>query len=141
MNNNWTDILQNNIDMMESTMDLVEDFVNFGTKQVSLVFGENSAFSRLIISGFGPLVENIDSIFGALESVITFKRNILDTFLSDNYDREKLLREILIKLILNPIFNNLSGLAICLVNSNDLLLVTLEKLYCNCNSIQQHDCS
>ena len=97
--------------MMENTMDLVEDFVNFGTKQVmkmmmllimssmmmgmmqvSLVFGENSALSRLILSGFGPLVENIDSIFNALESLINFKRNILDTFLSENYDREKLLR-------------------------------------------------
>ena len=122
-------------------MDLVEDFVTFGSQQVSLVFGEDSALSKLILGGFGPLVENIDSIFGALESVITFKRNILDTFLSDNYDREKLLREILIKSISNPIFNNLSGLAICLVNSNDLLLVTLEKLHCNCNSIQQHDCS
>ena len=109
--NPCADILQNNINMMENTMDLVEDFVNFGTKQVmkmmmllimssmmmgmmqvSLVFGENSALSRLILSGFGPLVENIDSIFNALESLINFKRNILDTFLSENYDREKLLR-------------------------------------------------
>ena len=79
--------------MMENTMDLVEDFVNFGTKQVSLVFGEDSALSRLIIGGFGPLLENIDSIFNALESLISFKRNILDTFLSDNYDRDKLLRK------------------------------------------------
>ena len=78
---------------MENTMDLVEDFVNFGTKQVSLVFGEDSALSRLIIGGFGPLLENIDSIFNALESLISFKRNILDTFLSDNYDRDKLLRK------------------------------------------------
>ena len=89
----FKDILQNNINMMENTMDLVEDFVNFGTKQVSLVFGEDSALSRLIIGGFGPLLENIDSIFNALESLISFKRNILDTFLSDNYDRDKLLRK------------------------------------------------
>ena len=82
---------------MESTMDLVEDFVNFGTKQASLVFGENSALSQLILSGFGPLIENIDSIFNALESLINFKRNILDTFLSENYDREKLLRKLPIK--------------------------------------------
>lgn len=85
--------------MMESTMDLVEDFVNFGTKQASLVFGENSALSELILSGFGPLIENIDSIFNALESLINFKRNILDTFLSENYDREKLLRKLPIKSI------------------------------------------
>lgn len=84
---------------MESTMDLVEDFVNFGTKQASLVFGENSALSELILSGFGPLIENIDSIFNALESLINFKRNILDTFLSENYDREKLLRKLPIKSI------------------------------------------
>lgn len=90
----FLDILQNNIHMMENTMDLVEDFVNFGTKQASLVFGENSALSELILSGFGPLIENIDSIFNALESLINFKRNILDTFLSENYDREKLLRNI-----------------------------------------------
>ena len=83
--------------MMENTMDLVEDFVNFGTKQASLVFGENSALSELILSGFGPLIENIDSIFNALESLINFKRNILDTFLSENYDREKLLRKLPIK--------------------------------------------
>lgn len=82
---------------MENTMDLVEDFVNFGTKQASLVFGENSALSELILSGFGPLIENIDSIFNALESLINFKRNILDTFLSENYDREKLLRKLPIK--------------------------------------------
>ena len=74
-------------------MDLVEDFVNFGSKQVSLVFGEHSSLSKLILSGFGPLVENIDSLFTALESLINFKRNILDTFLSENYDREKLLRK------------------------------------------------
>ena len=93
LTNFFQDILQNNINMMENTMDLVEDFVNFGTKQVSLVFGEDSALSRLILSGFGPLVENVDSIFNALESLISFKRNILDTFLSDNYDRDKLLRK------------------------------------------------
>ena len=93
------DILQNNINMMESTMDLVEDFVNFGTKQASLVFGENSALTQLILSGFGPLIENIDSIFNALESLINFKRNILDTFLSENYDREKLLRKFSIQFI------------------------------------------
>ena len=80
-------------------MDLVEDFVNFGAKQVSLVFGENSSLSRLILSGFGPLVENIDSLFNALESLINFKRNILDTFLSENYDREKLLRKTSIKIL------------------------------------------
>ena len=83
-------------------MDLVEDFVNFGTKQASLVFGENSALSQLILSGFGPLIENIDSIFNALESLINFKRNILDTFLSENYDREKLLRKSPIKPIHSP---------------------------------------
>ena len=93
------DILQNNINMMESTMDLVEDFVNFGTKQASLVFGENSALTQLILSGFGPLIENIDSIFNALESLINFKRNILDAFLSENYDREKLLRKFSIQFI------------------------------------------
>ena len=78
-------------------MDLVEDFVTFGSQQVSLVFGENSAVSKLIIGGFSPLVENIDSIFTALESLINFKRNILDTFLSENYDRDKLLRKVLDK--------------------------------------------
>ena len=78
-------------------MDLVEDFVTFGSQQVSLVFGENSALSKLILGGFGPLVENIDNIFAALESLINFKRNMLDTFLSENYDRDKLLREVLSK--------------------------------------------
>ena len=91
------DILQNNINMMENTMDLVEDFVTFGSQQVSLVFGENSAVSKLIIGGFSPLVENVDNIFAALESLINFKRNILDTFLSENYDRDKLLRKVLDK--------------------------------------------
>ena len=83
--------------MMENTMDLVEDFVTFGSQQVSLVFGEDSALSKLILGGFGPLVENIDSIFSALESLINFKRNMLETFLSENYDRDKLLREVLSK--------------------------------------------
>ena len=78
-------------------MDLVEDFVTFGSQQVSLVFGEDSALSKLILGGFGPLVENIDSIFSALESLINFKRNMLETFLSENYDRDKLLREVLSK--------------------------------------------
>ena len=78
-------------------MDLVEDFVTFGSQQVSLVFGEDSALSKLILGGFGPLVENMDSIFSALESLINFKRNMLETFLSENYDRDKLLREVLSK--------------------------------------------
>ena len=94
------DILQNNINMMENTMDLVEDFVTFGTQQVSLVFGEDSALSKLILSGFGPLVENMDNIFTALESLINFKRNILDTFLSENYDRDKLLRKFSVKIMI-----------------------------------------
>ena len=67
-------------------MDLVEDFVTFGSQQVSLVFGENSALSKLILGGFSPLVENIDSIFAALESLINFKRNIysLESDLQDH---------------------------------------------------------
>lgn len=91
---NFLDVVQNNIDMMESTVELVEDLVNFGADQVSLVFGETSAFNQIFISGFTPLIDNMDSIFGALENLIDFKRNTLDTFLSDNYDRNKLLKNI-----------------------------------------------
>ena len=91
---NFLDVVQNNIDMMESTVELVEDLVNFGADQVSLVFGETSALNNIFISGFTPLIDNIDSIFGALENLIDFKRNTLDTFLSDNSDRNKLLKNI-----------------------------------------------
>ena len=90
----FLDVLQNNINMMESTVSLVEDLVNFGAEQVSLVFGETSALNKIFISGFAPLISNIDSIFGALENLIDFKRNTLDTFLSENYDRNKLLKNI-----------------------------------------------
>lgn len=91
---NFLDVVQNNIDMMESTVALVEDLVNFGAKQVSLVFGETSALNKIFVSGFTPLIDNFDSLFGALENLIDFKRNTLDTFLSDNYDRNKLLKNI-----------------------------------------------
>ena len=91
---NFLDVVQNNIDLMESNVELVEDLVNFGADQVSLVFGETSAFNQIFISGFTPLIDNMDSIFGALENLIDFKRNTLDTFLSDNYDRNKLLKNI-----------------------------------------------
>ena len=91
---NFLDVVQNNIDMMETTVALVEDLVSFGADQVSLVFGETSALNNIFISGFTPLIDNIDSIFGALENLIDFKRNTLDTFLSDNYDRNKLLKNI-----------------------------------------------
>ena len=90
----FLDVLQNNINMMESTVSLVEDLVNFGAEQVSLVFGETSALNKIFISGFAPMMSNIDSIFGALEDLVKFKRNALDTFLSENYDREKLLKNI-----------------------------------------------
>ena len=91
---NFLDIIQNNIDMMENTVDLVKDVVDFGGEQVSLVFGENSALHRIFISGFTPLIDNIDSIFTALENLVEFKRNTLDSFLSENYDRNKLLKNI-----------------------------------------------
>ena len=90
----FLDIIQNNIDMMESTVSLVEDLVNFGAEQVSLVFGETSALNKIFISGFTPLIDNIDNIFGALENLIDFKRKTLDAFLSENYDRNKLLKNI-----------------------------------------------
>ena len=90
----FLDIIQNNIEMMESTVDLVEDVVDFGAEQVSLVFGENSALHRIFISGFSPLINNVDSIFKALENLVEFKRNTLDSFLSENYDRDKLLKNI-----------------------------------------------
>jgi len=90
----FLNILQNNIDMMQNTMGLVENFVNFGAEQVSLVFGEDSALNHMIHTGFAPLVDNIDNIFQALSNLISFKRNTLDAFLSENYDREKLLRNI-----------------------------------------------
>ena len=87
---NFLDIIQDNIDMMENTVDLVEDVVDFGAEQVSLVFGENSALHRIFISGFTPLIDNIDSIFRALENLVEFKRNTLESFLSDNYDRNNI---------------------------------------------------
>ena len=58
------------------------------------MFGEDSALNHMIHTGFAPLVDNIDNIFQALSNLISFKRNTLDAFLSENYDREKLLRNI-----------------------------------------------
>ena len=87
-------VIENNMKMMEDTVSLVKDLVEFGSEQVSLVFGEKSVLNQMFISGVMPFLNNIDNIFNALENLLNFKRNSLDTFLSDKYDRNKLLKNI-----------------------------------------------
>ena len=88
------DVVQKNLNMMHETVDFIEDLVNFGQNQVSVVFGESSAINRLFMSGVAPFLENMDDIFTTVSNLVAFKRGNLDSFLSDDYNRTALLQNI-----------------------------------------------
>ena len=124
---NFLNVLRNNIEMMENTVSLVEDLVNFGSEQVSLIFGENSAINQIFISGFTPVIKNIDNIFDALQNLLDFKSKTLHTFLSENYDRNKLLKnlgDIAVKDIIPAKLNFAMGL----LNNSDSIRSDLEHM-------------
>ena len=87
----FLNVLQNNINMMKSTADLVGDLVDFGTEQVSVIFGEKSPLYRIFTEGFAPFLTNVDEIVGALTSLVNFKRHALETFLSEDYNRKAII--------------------------------------------------
>ena len=124
------DVVQRNLIMMHETVAFVEDLVNFGQNQVSVVFGESSTINRLFMSGVAPFLENMDEIFSTISSLVTFKRSTLNSFLSEDYNRTALLQS-----IRNAAFENILPAKVDFVSS---LLNNSESIRHDMDSMMHH---